>query len=359
MRKLGIAFVLFLAALAAVFACGGSGFEPQSKVSSVRLFAVRADKPYANPGEEVTLEALYTDARRDRPRPAKLFWIPIVCVNPPNDLYYLCFLPSQGDGGARLLPAGALADASVPEAGVPGGGAADAGASGGLLSQIPVGVDLSPFLPQGPTFRFRMPQDAIQPREGIAPYGLAVIFNILCAGKVILAERDPAGGPQQVPIRCVDDDNQPLTPDDYVIGISRVYSYADRTNTNPVIEKVTLDGVDVDPAVGLVMDRCVADKRDECPEKKIDVRVSDASWEDNPSITDGTQVKEQIWATYYADHGDFADDARLLFDSVKGRVTESDVVYRAPYDPVDGTVWIVVHDNRGGSSWIVVPLHVR
>jgi hypothetical protein len=46
-----------IAALAALFACGAGGFDPASKVDSVRLFVVRADKPYVKPGETVTLEA--------------------------------------------------------------------------------------------------------------------------------------------------------------------------------------------------------------------------------------------------------------------------------------------------------------
>ncbi len=359
MRKLGLLLVLLLFAVAAAIACGGSGFDPASKVDSVRMFATRVDKPYAKPGETVTLETLFTDARRDKPRPAKLFWIPVVCMNPRDDLYYLCFIPQQGgDGGTRLIPAGPLADAGVPEGGAAGAGGADAG-GGGLLTQIPTGVDLSPFLPQGTTFSFRMPDDAIQPREGSDPYGIAYVFNILCAGRVILAERDPSGGPQQVPLQCVDENDQKLPPSDYVIGIQRVYSYATRTNTHPVIEKVTLDGKDVDPAVGLVMDRCTGvDKRTDCPERKINVVVSDSSWEDNPT-PEGEPLKEQIWVAYYSDQGDFDNDARLLFDTRKGRISESDVVYRAPYDPVDGTVWAVVHDNRGGAAWVVLPLHVK
>ena len=98
-------FLLGLVALAAVccaiFACGAGDFDPQSKVDSVRIFGVRADKPYAKPGETVTLEVLSTDARRDKTRPLKIYWIPAVCMNPREDLYYLCFLAASGliDGG--------------------------------------------------------------------------------------------------------------------------------------------------------------------------------------------------------------------------------------------------------------------
>lgn len=351
-----------IAAMAALFACGSEGFDPASKVDSVRLFVVKADKPYARPGEIVTLEALSTDARKEKPRAAKVYWIPILCLNPKEDLYYLCFAP-PGDGGrqagdTRLIPIGPLADAGAAS----DAGAADAGAFGGSnpFANIPTGVDLSPFLPQGPTFSFRMPDDAVKPREGTDPYGLAIVFNILCAGRVEFAPRDPGGGIQQAPILCSDENGVKLPPSDYVIGISRVYAWDERVNTNPVIEALTFGGGDVVPAAGITLERCTAEKERDCPENKIGVRVSDSSWEINPAeVTRDGEIHEQIWVAYYSDIGKFDGDARLLFDTRQGRISDSDVTYRAPKEPTDGTLWAVVHDNRGGASWIVVPLHVR
>lgn len=342
------------AALAVAVACGG-GFDPQSKIDSVRMLATRADKPYAKPGEKITLEALFADGRRDKPREARNYWIPLICMNPPNDAYYACFIPAEAglDGGARFVPAGPLTDAGAAFGG-------QAGGLGGGLESIPQDVDLGPFLPRGTTFSFTMPEGAIRPRVGIAPYGLAIVFNVLCAGRVTLASRDPSGGPQQVPVQCTDESGAKLSPRDYVIGISRVYSYGDRTNGNPVIEKVTLEGADVDPKAGITVEPCRAEKRADCKDNKIDVRVSGASWESNPDEKGQDQgLREQIWVDYYTDIGDFTDDARLLFDPKKGRVPESENEYRAPADPSDGTIWAVAHDNRGGVSWTAVPLHVR
>lgn len=351
--------LLFPAAAAIAIACGAGDFDKQSKVTSVRMFGVRADKPFANPGDIVTLETLVTDGRREKPREMKTYWIPVVCINPREDLYYACFIPSQTadgtaiDGGARLEPPFPVDASALP----PAAGGADAG-SGGLLSRIPRGVDLGAFLPQGNKFTFQMPPNVVKSRPGSSPYGLAIVFNIVCAGQVRISDR-VGSSPQQVPIQCTDTTGAPLPPDDYVIGINRVYSYPDRTNTNPVVEKITLDGKDVDPDAGLVVDRCVASKRAECKELKIDVKVSESSWEVNPEPLQGTNQREQIWAAYYSDLGDFNDDARLLFDTSKGRVTESDVKYRAPYQPGDGTVWIVTHDNRAGAAFTVLPLHVK
>lgn len=350
MRARSLALCLtFVASAAALggFACDGASFHPQSKVSGVRMFGVRADKPYAKPGETVTLEVFATDARREKPRPMKIYWL-LGCMNPPEDLYYACFAPRGPDGGGpELFP--------PFDAGAPAAGEASAG---GVLERIPAGIDLGGFLPEGREFSFRMPDDAIQPRRGSPPYGVAILFNIACAGQVRLAERS-GDNPQQVPILCTDEDGTPLSPDDYVIGINRVYSYPDRTNTNPVVERVTVDGADVDLAAGITMDRCVAKRRAECEPVKIDVRVTDASWEENPGEGAAADQREQIWVSYYSDIGDLRDDARLLFDPRKGRIPNSEIEFRPPYEPTTGTLWAVVHDNRAGAAFVEIPLRVR
>jgi hypothetical protein len=335
-----LAFVVGALALAA---CGGEDFDPASKVNSVRIFGVRADKPYAKPGETVTLEALFADGRLERPRPLRMFWIPIVCINPREDLYYLCFAPAEADAGRTLV-----APFPIVDAGLSDGGAAAA------LTQIPTGVDLSALVPQGPTFQFQMPPDAIAPRLGSEPYGLAIIFNIACAGQVRLGQRTGAN-PQQVPIQCTDEQGNQLGPNDYVIGINRVYSYSDQTNSNPTIEKLTVNGADLDVAKGIVVARCTEAKKEDCPSIKIDVKVPPASWEANPSSGQG----EQIWVTYYSDIGELENDARLLYDTRSGRVSESDVEYRAAQKVGDGNLWAVVHDNRAGAAFVTVPIHVQ
>jgi hypothetical protein len=348
-------FVLALCASAlAAIACGGNGFESQNRVSSVRIFGVRPDKPYANPGETVTLEVLAADGRQVKPRPMTIYWIPIVCTNPQDDLYYLCFLPDQGDGGTHLAPPFPL----------DGGGSGAGGISleRGLAS-IPTGIDLGQYLPQGTTFSFQMPDDIIQARPGSPPYGLAIVFNIACAGQVRFAPRS-GNAPQQIPIQCTDEQGTPLSPDDFVIGINRVYSYADRTNTNPVIEAdggVTVDGKPVDDVTGITVDRCTGVKHNaDCKAVKIDVHISDSSWEPNPGEGESANKHEQIWATYYSDVGILKDEARLLFDSTKGRVSESAIEFRAPSaQPAQGLLWIVVHDNRAGAAFKVVPIHVK
>ncbi len=65
------------------------------------LLGVRPDKPVRwKPGETVTLEVPRPMAGARSHALLKIFWIPIVCINPREDLYYLCFAPSSFDGGA-------------------------------------------------------------------------------------------------------------------------------------------------------------------------------------------------------------------------------------------------------------------
>jgi hypothetical protein len=181
-----------------------------------------------------------------------------------------------------------------------------------------------------------------------------------CTGHVTIAERDPSGGPQQVPVQCTGDDGVPLPASEFVIGITRVYAYTTQTNANPVIDKMTQDGNDIDAGAGINVAVCTANKTSNCPDIHIDTHVPDTSWELDPAdVENGSPLREQIWVDYYTDQGEFNDDARLLFDTRKGRPDDSSNKYHAPKVAGDGTVWAVVHDNRGGTAWMVVPIHVK
>jgi hypothetical protein len=330
--------VLAFAMLAAgaLSACGLGDFDSQTKVNSVRLLATRADKPFAKPGETVNLEVLAYDGRRDQTRPMKVWWIPQTCFNPPNDAYYACF---------AALESGAV------------GGAGGVG--------LRPGMDLSPFLLEGTSFAFTVPADIIDthpPVAGTPPYGLAIAFTVACTGHLELLEPDPNNAsPQQMPVGCFDDAHNRLGPDDFVIGYTRTYVYNDRTNSNPVLDGILIDGQPVDPAVGVTLPRCTADKRASCQEHKINILVPESSQEPNPGDVGegGENRKEEIWATFFSTLGDFNSEAALLYDPNRGKITDYDSKYRAPNDPGDGLLWIIVRDNRGGAVWAQIPVHVQ
>jgi hypothetical protein len=332
-----------LAAGAGVASCGNDDFDPPTLINTVRILASRASVPYAQPGEKVQVELLAYDGRKDRSRPMKIYWLPFPCMNPAQDAYYACF--------AQLGNAGPSAD----------GGAA---AGPNPLALLKPGVDLSPFLPTGPTFELTMPANAVTSHPkvpGISdPYGLAILFNIACAGHLELVERD-ASNPQAVPLGCFDDATKKrLGPEDYVIGITRVYAYDKRRNENPVISGVLYDGKPVDPVEGITIDKCEKEKKADCPEKSIEVLVPDASQETFLSDAEedqGTMRKEQVYAQFFSTAARFKDGARLLYEPTRGKVEGTADKLLGPKVAGDGLVWIVVHDNRGGAVWIEIPLH--
>ncbi len=368
---------LALLCLLWVVACGGGAFDPLGKINSVRVIGVRADKPYAKPGDAVTIEALAYDGRPDKTTPMQFVWLPYVCVNPPQDLYYACFLPlANGQGGSATQTPVTLLD---PYAGASDGGvdAGDAGSSspvalGGalsgvtipqLLARVPPGFDLGPYLPKGPKFAFKMPDNVVEShpiQAGVTErYGLAIAFFVACAGKIEFAQTNATGGSQQVPIACTGADGKPVGANDYVFGFERIFAYESEGNLNPTIDAVTYNGTPVDLAMGVTMPKCNGDKAN-CTKQKIDVTVPESSWELNPGdlAEDGSTLKEQVWVSYFASDGDLGSDARLLYDTRIGKVDKTEVEYIAPEKAGPATLWLVVHDSRGGANWAQFPMNI-
>jgi hypothetical protein len=341
--------------------CAPSGFQDASQVTSVRILASTADKPYAKPGDSVNLTVLAVDGRTSPAVPMTIYWLPFVCENPPNDAYFGCFRQIASGGSA-----------AAPDGG--GGAAADAGGgfAAGDGGAIGPGVDLTQ-LPTGPTYTFTMPLDAVTSHSstpGIAvPYGLAILFNIACAGHIEIVPLDPSNAnPQQVPIGCFDANHNQLGPDDWVFGFTRVYAYDDITNANPTVSSVDL-GANMPVAVTGTPPAYTTSKLDtqictgNCTKVKIGPSVPAMSWEVQSQLGPGTQTHEEIWADFFATFGKLDNGARLLYDSTRGQlgagsVTDNAFTPPTTATPGDGTLWIVVHDNRGGASWITVPVHV-
>lgn len=306
--------------------CAPRGFADPTIVSSVRILASRADAPYAAPGANVNVSLLAYDGRASKPEPMTIWWAPRPCINPRDDLYYACF---------------------------------DRLAAGDVSSGLGTGLAAS----------LAIPPDIVDTHPAVAgarhKYGLAILFNAACAGHLQLIPVDPNDpNPQKLPVGCFDASGNQLGPDDFVFGFTRVYAYAPDsgvTNANPVIDHVEVQGQAVDLAMGLTTARCTAKRREDCAHVRVGVSVPASSQEDNPDDTDdsGRARKEEIWADYYATFGDFTSEARLLYDTTAGAVQDSDNEFLPPADPGEGSVWIVVHDNRGGASWAQVSVHVQ
>lgn len=316
----------FTLATAASCACNPGSFDPASKIESVRVLATAADKPYAKPGDTVSMTVLAYDGRANKPAPMGVWWLPQVCFNPPGDAYYACY----GSLGQTFQP----------------------------------GVDLTPQLEAGTGFSFHMPDDVIsahQGQRGGDPYGVAIAFAIACAGHVEYTPPPAGSAPDALPFGCFDEDRAPLGPGDFVVSYSQVYAFQDRTNANPVIDHLTLDGSAVDPAAGISLGRCTQSNIDDCPTRKLDTVVPVSSQELNPSDVDlnGNVLREELWVDYYLTGGKVKNDTMILDDPRDGRLSGTSDDLSAPQSAGDGLLWAVVHDDRGGVSWLQVPLVAR
>jgi hypothetical protein len=240
-------------------------------------------------------------------------------------------------------------------------GAVDGGATlspvisaGALAGLFTAGADITPYLPTGP-FTFQVPADAITSHpvvQGTPAYGLIIIFNIACAGRVKTLPIDPAAGPQQIPIGCFDSSGNALGSDQYVIGFTRVYVSLTKTNTNPVItgfvfnnqEEFTADaGGGIPSPINVTMPACSGSS---CNGVPIDMDVPLSSWAPAPKA---------IWVDYYSQGGNLGDDARLLYDQTAGRVFNTVNPVTFSEDAGTGaTIWAVVHDSNDGVTWAQV-----
>jgi hypothetical protein len=362
--------MLVLAGAWIASSCAPSGFADPTQIQTVRIIASGADLPYAPPGGNVNLQVLAYDGRPEQPEPMTIYWIPLVCENPADDAYYACFQKFAGGAGGG-------GDAG-PEEG-------DGGASGLAALGIKPGVPIA-GLPTGPAYSFQMPADAVTSHAPVpgatVPYGMAILFNIACAGQLELVPIDPSNAnPQAVPLGCFDKNNNQLGPDDWVFGYTRIYAYDTLTNANPVIDYVDVGGkkLAVTPQADapwiyttspcpncLTVSHCASSNQNDC-QLPIGPVVPSSSWEVNPEQTDvnGHPLHEEIWADSYTTTGQVQYSARLLYDPTTGLVgdpSDTDNNYQPPGAAAppgaSNYLWIVVHDDRGGAAWVTVPLQI-
>ena len=304
----------------------------------MRILASRSDHSYAQPGSTVHSQVLAVDARPDAAgnEPMHIYWLPFVCINPPNDAYYACFsqlegaaasanqagLGVDGGGGPATISGAISAWDGGAEAGVTGGRLALG--DGGAIAAIPTGKDISAFLVQGPEAVFQLPSDIVtshpKPKgKGQIPYGLAIVFNIACAGHVEILPRDPSNpDPAQVPIGCFNAQHQQLTANDYVLGYTEVFAFDALTNANPAIQSFTFRDASVPleaaAETGVTIPVCPAGAKT-CPDNVAVLNVPDASWQRDPQNLgpDGGPLGEQIWVDYFATMGTMSErgDSRI------------------------------------------------
>lgn len=305
-----------LAVMVGVAACD-EGFDPGSKLNSLRILAVQADNPYPQPGDSVQLQMLWHDGKSppDEPRAVQVVWI-AGCFNPLGDLYYGCF-PQIGE---KL--AAAEQDPSV----------------------------LDKYIGIGDAFSLNIPDDIISSRpqaEGLEPYGLTYLFFAACAG--ILKPVQP--GEDGLPFGCFDGEGNRLGPEDFVPGYMALYSYEKKTNANPVLNGLEINGKLVAAGEEPSFPAC---RSSSCPTLKLRASVDPASAETNTGLVgaDGNALSEQMWVEYLATDGEVDRSPRLINDATKGFNEDNGTDYTPPSDPGKVYVFVVVRDNRGGVAWV-------
>jgi hypothetical protein len=306
-----------------------AGFDPPSELHGLRVIAVTADKPYANPGNTVTFKMTYQDTPSspdDAPRHLQIVWLG-PCIDPEGDDYYGCY---------PQFPA--------------------------LLKSAQFGIDLDEFTVE-------LPDDIVtrRPRPASGPhYGLAYVFFAACAGTLRPVIDEGTGRAGSFPIGCFDKDGQRLGADSFVPGYTQVYVFADgRTNANPAILGLTLDGKELpeeeDPKKLRTEETCpltedersatgceAKDPFSECKAHELKVVVDPSNVAETDPDAKG--LKEVVWVNYLADQGDLDRGIKLVSDATKGYVDEHEVKWIPPPKTSVVTLWAVVRDARGGSS---------
>lgn len=325
MRRLVVPTVLL------ALACNDDPYPNKSELDSVRILAVRADLPYARPGETVALEALVVDARRERPEPLRTWWFPVPCIDPPGGRYYDCY------------PA--------------------------LEARYPLGVDLGPQLAAGTSTSVTIPPDAlanVTPVPGRVgdPIVTSWTFLVACAGHVERIARSGRFAENAPPFGCFGADGKQLSPAEGVFGFTRVSVSATRRNAIPTLKGIVLRGQPIDPVKGVSIPRCdrgfLETLADDCDSLGMATVFDDADAEVDPENlgADGLPGRETIYSDWYVTIGRFEQERRIERDPFTGRPEIPDVLFEPWQSPGKGTLWAVLHDNRGGTSWLSVPIEV-
>jgi len=353
---------LFLGGAAAMLFAGpalasgcGKGFPTIDQVEGLRVFAVVADKPYANPGDSVDFEMSYYDGLVDpndpdaSPRPVQILWLG-GCVNPPGDEYYGCY-PQL----AELFKD--IGEGKPPPPDLVSGG---------------IGVN---------KFSIKVPDDIVssRPKPPTGPhYGLAYVFFAACAGEIKPVPPEGNGAAGDFPLGCFDAEGKRLGAESFVPGYTQVYVFEDgRPNANPEVMALTLDGEPISEDFAEIpeVERCGlsederslgvgCDRQDPytvCTSYKIDVDVPSEVGEFDPDskTLDGKQLREVVWVDYFVDRGSLDTPVTLVSDVERGELDDHEAQWIAPSEPGLVNVWAVVHDGRGGAAALHRMLRVK
>ena len=318
-----------LAAVVAIAAVGsscGADFDPGSRITDLRVMAVRADVPYAKPGEAVNLDSLWFDPHMKDPARSRQ-WAWATCVDPIASDVVSCLQSIAQEVQRTHKP-----------------------------PQLIIGNDQD-------VFKLTVPADAISRLPPEARRSAIVgVITIVCPGTIQLPKDFSQLSRTDLPIKCVGAGGVDLPIDQWVLGIKRIFVRGNDRNANPKVARVTWDGADWPKDEIKEVSACSDDgnRYDKCVDQEhhdVALTLTDDSYE---SGTDefGTSFQEQVIVEYYATEGLFEHDVKVAKQPTTGFAARQQS--RAPAN--EGgiiTVFMVAHDNRGGVAWEERKVHVK
>ncbi len=384
--------------LLALTGCGAE-LERSSEVETLRVLGVQKSKSYAKAGDEVTFSMLWHDPEGRDITPV---WFALdagdsllpICVNPPRDSYFSCLgLHAAAFSGVEGVPLGLSLESLSHEG-----------------DSITLTVPRSTLEIETPVDPIHLPSledcsetddscsEVYHPAtdaENLPDFGSMFVFFALCPGKLSYdAEVKEGFG-----LLCLDQNGEPLGPQDFVIGYSQIFLYRDFDNANPVVTGMLVDGEKADACIGTecldggtdrpeecgegvpCLDVCTESDEDNCPEisvkpvipqtytsdesvsgcrgSKAPFECDNAQPDEVSQLAYGRNVTEQMWIRYYTDQGRMASEVKLLNDSTTGWNSDYGTDLRLPKEKGPLRLWAVVYDNRGGQDWVRVDAVVR
>jgi hypothetical protein len=331
-----------------------SGFDPPSKVDSLRVLVVKPEPASGTPGQSSLLTMVTADGTRNEdgslaaPRPLQIAWFG-ACHNPPSRQYYACF-PVLNAIASRLSP-------KVVET---------------PLEGVPKGI-----FGLGPSFELTLPNDILSaaPKTSADPlhYGVSYAFFAVCAGEL----RPRPDIRDRVPLDCVNPSTgEVLGHRDFVTGFTTLFSYEGDVpvNRNPELTTLEFAGAELPaPKEGCTVDADCADlsapnafdggcerasgrclpRIDPCPEKGDcgELRVLPELDRSSAEPLPGQNANEIVWLSYFATAGSFDPAAELVNDRNSGWIEDHSAYYSPPRRAVGRVeLWVAANDQRGGAD---------
>jgi hypothetical protein len=391
----------------ALLAVLGAGCAPEfdriSEIETLRVMAVQKSKPYARSGDTLDLTMLWRDGSDKAPRPVQIWWNK-GCYNPFGDLFFSCFAPGTLTT-EFLIPEKEQCGLPPEEPQPEGFGACD----------NKLTVTLPPDLGDRPAS-----SDPTQPPYGLSYVFFAVCagridfvqqtserdFPIGCfdennnrlgpddfvAGYTSIYAYDQLGVDEQGnPVPLYTNANPPVLGffvKDAPAATSCVSPGAPVDPAGPPVcltapdlwqhlycddeeDPTPPDPNDPDAPPDNIAVPCVPpcedDGDDTCPAVKIRPKIvpDEAALPGYPepdvlsNLTRDRDITEQMWINYYAERGGVKSEVRLLNDAFAGVNPDFGTEFYAPKDEGPTVVWAVIHDNRGGMSWVGTPILIK